>query len=433
MLLALAWIFPIRWDMTDDHRYSLNPATKALLRQAGKVHITSYLTGDLNSGFQRLSDELEATAREFHADYKTATVEGKAAQELQPILLHERTINGRSQQMEIYPYVDVTIGGKNLTIKLLHNQRGLSGEENINRSIEDLEYKLAEAVYTLTRDSANSHPVRIVTGADVASGEQRFEVDQFIMNGGRVLWALDGVQADRTMLAREGVSPVLAANESASEMLYHYGVRVEAGWIEDRQCMQYPYYFAPLLLTSQQSPITRNLGQTSTILTSPISVVGGEDGITKTILLASSTASRVRRAPGEIRLQDEDESTFRYAYVPAALALEGEFKSAFRHLGTKRDTSLPTRQIVVGTSSILQESLPGMNNEEFLQNALAWLADEDGLLELRNKVVQLRLLNDSRSHAHRQTIMTTAIALPIVLLAMVALISILTYKRRYTR
>ena len=436
VVLALVGVrmWPLRWDMTDDRRYSLNPATEALLEKSGKIEIESHLTGELNSGMRRLANAVEAMAEEMGARYsESENNEGLSKQGLQPIDLHERTQNGKSVQMEIWPYAVVRQGSKSEIVRLLHNQRGLSGEENINRSIENLEFGIAEAIYRLQTDSVNAARIRVVRGQDVPDEAARFELDQFIMDGGRVLWLVDGVEMQPQALTEQGASPVLSANDELREMLYRYGVRVEGGWIEDRQCVQYPYFFAPLLLTSQQSLITHNLGQVSTMMASPLSVVGTEDSIKREILLASSTASRVRRAPGEIRLQDQDETTFGYAYIPAAMSLEGEFPSAFRHLGSKRDKSVKTKMVIVGTSSILAPAVSGVNNEEFMENALFWLSDDEGLLELRNKVVQLRLLNDQRAHRYRTTIQVLAIAIPLVLLAMVAGIAMIAEKHRYVR
>lgn len=429
-MLALlgAWLRPFRLDLTDDKRYSLSPTTKALLRSTeGEIELTSYLLGDLNPSLRRLQRAVRATAEEMGATYREQVYTG-GREALRPTLIHERTQAGRSAQTEVYPYVRIVANGDTTWISLLHNQRGLSGEENLNRSIENLEFSFAQAL--LPRRERRE--VRILDGHDLQTREARAELDRYLMEGGRALLAIDGVQTQTDMLVQEGQAPVLAANEELREQLYHYGVRIEAGWIEDKQCIRPPYYFAPLLLTAQNSPITRNLGQVSTTMASPVTIVGGEDGIEKEVLLASSTASRVQRAPGMIIVGETDESSFRWAYIPVAVALEGELPSAFRHLGATRDKSVRTRLIVAGSSSLLREGMAGLSNDEFMQNALAWLADDEGLLSLRSRTVSLRLLNDERAYRHIGLIRTLAVAVPLLVLALLALICIIIHHKKYT-
>ena len=59
---AVAYLLPVRWDLTDDKRYSLSEASKQLLRNTDEtVHVTLFLDGDLNAGFRRLKKAAEET------------------------------------------------------------------------------------------------------------------------------------------------------------------------------------------------------------------------------------------------------------------------------------------------------------------------------------------------------------------------------------
>ena len=192
---------------------------------------------------------------------------------------------------------------------------------------------------------------------------------------------------------------------------------------------------------------------------SPIDAVGGEDGIDKRILLATSTASRVTATPGEVDLNDmnPDMEKFIYQYVPVAVSLEGSFPSAFAHRmmpdGIESDepirkTSVKTRQVVIGSGSILLNEtqkgqiLPmgydrysGMqfSNRDFVTNAVLWLTDSEGLISLREKSVALRLLNDKRAHDNRREIQSISIILPISILALIGGIVWIIRKRKYEK
>ena len=163
---------PVRWDMTDDKHYSLSEASKSLLRQTDEpIEVTLLLDGDLNAGFRRLKKATEETIaemdvyanltlREFYDRPQDArssgalhpSREGTELQDslgLRPIVIHEREQNGKTAQTTVYPYAIMQYKGKRAVVTLLKNTRGLSGEENLNASIEQLEFAFMEALHLL--------------------------------------------------------------------------------------------------------------------------------------------------------------------------------------------------------------------------------------------------------------------------------------------
>jgi ABC-2 type transport system permease protein len=275
------------------------------------------------------------------------------------------------------------------------------------------------------------------------------------------------------VLQSEGFTPIIALDLGLTEMFFKYGVRVNPSLVQDIQCLPIPvdvsndpqqpnfqpvpWTYAPLLLTSQGSPITRNMGQVMSTFVSPIDAVGGEDGIEKRILLATSTASRVTATPGEVNLNDmnPDMNQFVYQYVPIAVSMEGEFASAFAHRmipeGIQSDEAIrkqsaKTRQIVIGSGSILMNEtqkgqvLPmgydrysGMqfSNRDFITNAVLWLTDSEGLIGLREKNVVLRLLNDKRAHEKRTEVQLISAISPVAILLLIAGIVYIIRRRKY--
>lgn len=514
----------VRWDMTDDRRYSLSAPTKQLLsRLEQPVEITLYLTGDLNSGFLRLKKATEETVEEMgvYADIRFRVFdpeEESVPEQLQPIIIHERQKDGKTAQTTVYPYAGVRYGNRSAIVGLLKNNRGMSGEENLNISIENLEYAFAEAIHSLQQtetpriafleghgelpeenvfdiSTALSRYFQIDRGvlgddphvlddykaviiADPQSGfsdEDKYILDQYLMRGGRILWVLNGVKFSNQVLTDEGFTPVLPLDLNLTDMLFRYGVRVNPALLQDVQCLPIPvnvssdpqnpnlqpmpWYYAPLLLTSQVSPITRNVAQVSCTFASPIDVVGGEDGIRKEVLLATSSAGRLIATPAEVDLTDlnPDMQTFKYQFIPVAFALEGEFESVYAHrmvpkgINTHDATltkSVRTRQVVVSSGSIIRneiqqgQALPvgydrysGMQfgNRDFLTNAVLYLADDEGLIALREKTIALRLLNDKRAHDERTKIQIISTITPILLLVLTGVIFVLVRRKRYTR
>jgi ABC-2 type transport system permease protein len=295
------------------------------------------------------------------------------------------------------------------------------------------------------------------------------------MRGGAVLWVLNGVQLSEEILQKDGFTPILPLETGLTEMLFRYGVRVAPALVQDIQCLPIPvnvsaddehpnfqplpWTYAPLLLTSEGSPITKNMGQVMSTFASPIDAVGGDDGIEKRVLLATSTASRVTATPGEVNLSDmnPDMAEFRYQYVPVAVSLEGVFPSMFAHRmvpeGIETDEairkeSVKTRQIVAASGSIIlneiQKGQPlpmgydrysGMqfSNRDFIVNAFLWLTDAEGLISLREKSVALRLLNDKRAHEERMRIQLISTICPVAILALIGGIVFVIRRRKYER
>ena len=159
VLNAAAYLLPVRWDMTDDRRYSLSEASKTLLRNTdAPVGVTILLEGELNSGFRRLKKATEETLAEMavYADIKDLNdlkdpTTLKDSLGLRPIVIHEREQNGKTAQTMVYPYAVMTYKGRKAVVTLLKNTRGLSGEENLNASIEQLEFAFMEALHLLVQ------------------------------------------------------------------------------------------------------------------------------------------------------------------------------------------------------------------------------------------------------------------------------------------
>ncbi len=523
MVVVSRW--SVRLDLTEDHRYSLSEATKTLVKSIETpVEVRILLAGSLNPSFLRLANATEELLDEL-GRYGTISYSTAAPQKedkgvittLSPIVIHERRQQGKTVQTQVYPYAVVRTGSKEAVVPLLRNNRGLSGEENINISIEQLEFAFAEALQQLSQNenrkiafieghgelserevydlslnlaryyrvdrgtlTGNAQDIFPYDALIIASPQQpfteadKYQIDQYVMQGGRVMWLIDGVQFSEDILSTDGFTPVIQKDLNLQDLLFRYGVRITPTLLQDKQCLPIPvdvsndpsqpnfqpmpWYYAPLLLTSQQSPIGYNLGSVSAMFCSGIEMVGGDDGLRKEVLLATSSASRAITAPAEVDLSllEEDEQLFTHAYIPVAVLAEGSFPSLFQHRmapeGTipvkKHLTSKNTRQIVIACGSLARnewqqgQPLPlgydrytGMQfaNKDFLTNALLYLTDNTGVINLRQKDYTLRLINDRKAHQSRQLIQTATCVTPILLLIIIGLAVNITRKTKYNK
>ena len=515
-----------RWDMTDDKRYSISAPTKALLQDLdAPLTITLLLDGEMNAGFLRLQKATQELVEELGV-YAAKGYQLLGAPEqlttngygnLEPTVVHERTHKGQTAQTIIYPYAIVQYHDRSQVVTLLKNQRGLSGEENLNHSIENLEFAFAEAIRSLTQDTIekiafleghgelDEHDVydltqqlakyyqidrgtlgtvsgvlddyKAVIIADPQmpfSETDKYILDQYIMQGGRILWVVNGVRFSDDYLASEGYTPIIALDLNINDMLFRYGVRINHALVQDLQCLPVPvdvshdpnqpnwqpmpWTFAPLLLTSQVSPITRNVAQVTATMASAIDIVGEDDGIRKEVLLATSSASRLTSAPAKVDLSmGGDGEGFNQAFVPVAVSLEGVFPSIYAHLLPPQEVTLttpllreskPTRQIVVAAGSTIRndwqqgQPLPlgydrytqmQFGNRDFMVNAVLHLTDDQGWLQLRQKEFTLRLINDQRARQTRIVAQVISIVIPLALLAIVGGAMLILRRKRYVK
>jgi ABC-2 type transport system permease protein len=441
-----------------------------------------------------------------------------------PTAIYERDNEGKAIQKIVFPWIKISYGSKTVYVNLLKNIRGVSGEENLNISIENLEFELTDGIrramkttvskiafieghgelneaetYDISKslsryfqidrgvianDASILQPYKaiIIARPTVPFTEKdKFIIDQYIMQGGNVLWLVDGVRIARENLSVNGLSPAMELDINLSDQLFKYGVRINANLLQDVQCAQIPvniapkgakpqfesspWFFAPLLLTSYQHPITKNISEVRSEFTSSLDIVGENKEVRTALLLASSDNTHALATPATIDLgampNGTDKAYFNQAYLPVAVLLEGKFKSNFENRLTPEGLSgirqvlaqsKPAKQIVVADGDIIRNETNGIasdsttlplgfdrymnqqfGNREFIQNALLYLADDPKWLELRSRSLKLRLLNKQIISEQKLFWQITNIALPLLILVIVGLVYQNFRRRKYTK
>lgn len=543
-LIVLSSFFFFRIDLTSDKRYSISPRTKELMRAVdAPLDVTVYLTGDLNPGFLHLKkaavemlNELNIYSRKsvnirYQNPSDAASNEKREENYLRleqrgmtATSVYEKDKEGKSIQKIIYPWLEITYKGRTLPVSLLKNMRGLSGEENLNISIENLEFQLTDAIRQLTTTRVSKIAFleghgeltetetfdisralsryfqidRGVIGTDAGilndykaviiakpmsafPEKDKFVIDQYVMNGGRVLWLVDGVQVSARHFASMGQSPAIPLDLNLSDLLFRYGVRVNPVLLQDVQSTfipmnvapkgqpthfeLMPWVFSPLLLTSNNHVVTRNIPPVKAPFPSAIELVGDEKGISRELLIATSNNTHMLQTPQNISLAEmpdvKDNAYFNTGYVPVGAVLEGKFSSVFAHRMAPREIvnppvvlaqSKPTRQIFIACGDVIKNEVENqgdsiralplgfdrfMNqqfgNKEFIINSVLFLTDQDGWMDLRNRTVQLRLLNKKASAEERIQWQIINVVLPIILLIGIGFIYQVLRRRKYAK
>lgn len=411
-LIVLSHFFFFRIDLTSDKRFSISRQSKELMKSIkSPINVKLYLTGDLNPGFLRLKNSTVETLEELGKYSKSSVhittinpsdVESETERQayyenlekrgLKATTVYEKDNDGKAIQKIVFPWIEISFENKTIPVNLLNNNAMISGEENLNISIENLEFELTDAIrrllntavekiafleghgelseiqtfeaskslsryFQIDRGKIESNPsvlddykaVIIAKPTKPFSEKDKFVLDQYLMKGGSILWLIDGVQISEESFSTTGQSPAIPYDLNLDDLLFGYGVRINPVIVEDVQSTlipvnvapkgsrpQYepvPWIFSPLLLPSMHHPITKNLPPVEGNFVSIIDTVGNNKQIKKAFLLASSGTAHLLQTPASISLKEmpdvKDKNYFNSAFVPVAVSLEGTFQSAF--------------------------------------------------------------------------------------------------------
>ncbi|MFV0331867.1 MAG: gliding motility-associated ABC transporter substrate-binding protein GldG [Dysgonomonas sp.] len=537
--ILLYFIPNIRFDFSSDKRYTLSNYTKSILENIEKEqNINIYLTGNLNSGFQRLQDatnnlltdykrlannNINITYNNPDQENNPNTFDAMVDKGMPGIALNEMDREGKASRKIIYPYAQISNGKDILVVSLLKNIAGYTAEENINASIETLEFEFTDAIRLLNQESFksvafieghNEIPRTYVYDAEEALSKyyfvnrgqigndinilsdfsaiiiagpllkyteaEKYILDQYIMSGGRVLWLLDGTYYSHEELASKGFTASMKNDVNLDDILFSYGIRINSDLIQDMQCVStylmaddnsqsaamIPSFYQPLLLPSQDFPITKNIRDVKAGFASSIDIVNNSPDTKKAILLTSSANTHIVNVPEPIdfdieRIQKQPDY-FNQQFIPVAVSLEGIFNSGFQNrpipdsvnIGAYQplEKSKNTKMIVVSSSDIITNEIQGkgeasqvlpmgydrvsqqqFGNRDFIVNAVNWLTNNDELMALRTKKQQLYILNKKAAYENRDKYAIMNIGIPILFMSLIMGVAILYRRRKYEK
>ena len=411
-------------DLTKEKKYSINNATKNLLSNLDdKVEVQVFLTGNLSSGFKKLSlatEELLSNYRDVSNGklsfkfkrpgeglpdtIKAMLMDSLLGIGVKPFNNQLNREEGEKTEQTIYPAAIVRCKGKIKAIDLMSGKSGLDEESSLNFSEALLEFKFDDAIDKLTKKNhpiiaytvGNGEPYNptvedllttvsknyrtgivdlktsvlnadtikallIVKPSQTFTEKDKIKLDQYIMQGGKIIWFIDRLFAEFDSLLRSRTDFIaFDKNLELDDIFFKYGVRINSDLLQDLNCAKqplivgnsggqpqmeripFPYY--PLLSSPNGHPISRNLDNVLSTFPSSIDTVKAI-GITKTVLLATDTNSRKISTPNLVSLQNVgdkiDYRAYNKSFVPVAVLLEGKFNSLYANRLTQagKDTA----------------------------------------------------------------------------------------------
>ena len=287
------------------------------------------------------------------------------------------------------------------------------------------------------------------------SDKEKFVLDQFIANGGKTLWMLDNVQADQDSLNANGKMLAYPRDLNLTNLLFSYGIRINNTLIKDLYSAQIPvatgqvgnqpqfknleWFYHPLVGGNPNHPITKNNAPVRLQFANQIDTL--KNNIKKTPLLVSSLLTKKVGTPTFIALQSIAEEVVESDYKGGnqlfAVLLEGTFNSAYKNRIHPFNTPLFKGQSAENKMIVIADGDVGKNqllknkpydlaadkwtnqqfgNKDFLLNSVAYLLDDSGLINLRNKSLQIRMLDKQKAFKERTFWQFFNVILPLLLL-----------------
>ena len=448
---------------------------------------------------------------------------------LVPMRLRLVNDDAKSEQY-IFPYCEFNYRNEKVVVKLLENDvPNMNPELALNNSIALLEYKFSNAIQKLQTDrkpnivfteghselkpeetgdleqslrafynvgrinldSVAAIPfgnkqsqvdVLIIAKPKTAFSEKhKFQIDQYIMQGGKVMWLIDRLNADLAGMQQTGEMLPSDYPLNLEDQLFKYGCRIQPNMVLDMEATRIPlkvgavggspqldlfkWWYYPIVAPSSSHPIVKALDRVWLQFPSTVEPIKTKTEVQKTVLLASSKYSRTQFTPTRLNFEilryPEEKDKFNKGNQPLAVMLEGQFPSLYENRVTAEQLAVlqqlglqysplskNTKMLVVGDGDIARNEydsqksavLPlGYNrfekykfaNKDFLLNTVEYMLDDKGIIEARGKEIKLRLMDGERAKADATFFRSVNILLPLGLVALFGAFFLWRRRKKY--
>jgi len=540
----LSQYFNTYLDFTEEKRFTLTEPTKKLIKDVKNVvYIQVLLEGNFPSGFKRLQQSTKEILDQFNSengyieyefenpnegtvDVINARRKSYSEEGLIPTNLMVRSGSENKEQL-IYPYAIIKLGDRKISVNLLENAPDLDQESNLSNSISLLEYKLATAIQKVHYPEKKN--ILFTTGHGELAKEQtkslvsllnssynlawinldstfiikpeidlliiarpiipfteknKFVLDQYVMNGGKIIWLVDGLKMSLDSLSTRNEFIPEPLDLNLTDYFFKNGIRINSNLVLDLECSRipqvigrtgdkpqielFPWYYHPLIAPRSNHPIVSNIDRISLEFPSTIDTLKTKTDIKKTILLQSSQYSRYQTSPMKVGFEmmryKPDPDKFNRPNLPIGILLEGTFGSLFENrldedmnnilssIGIPFKTiSSPTSMLVVADGDVIKnlfdketgkfapigynkyEKATFNGNKDFILNSIEFMINQNNILTARTKEFKLRMLDKVKAEKDKLYWQSINIVLPIILIVLFGAINFYWRKKKFIK
>ncbi|HOZ30930.1 MAG TPA: gliding motility-associated ABC transporter substrate-binding protein GldG [Bacteroidales bacterium] len=536
-----------RLDLTKEKRFTITPISKTILAALDdKVYIEVYLESDdlpvelvrFRKVVKEFLDNFASYSNKVEVRFKNPFKEGDPEQNreiywqlynkgLNPTYVTQSNDGGVSEKM-VFAGAIVKYKEKEFPVNLINNN--VTGDEDyVGFSETELERDFIHAIWMLTSKSLQKiafleghnelteyQTYDIMTSLSkyyqidrvkmntvlnclddyacviIAKPEgyftekEKFILDQYIMQGGKVIWLIEWMHISMDSLSSKSKEMAMIRDINLDDQLFNYGVRINPDLIQDLRCLNIPvyvntvdgnpqfepkqWYFFPVIIpdTLLDHQLLKNLEPMRTHFVSSIDTVGENPNIKKTILLRTSKFSKSLVHPVEVDLEimrnEPEMATFNKPNMPVAVLLEGEFRSNFVNRLSNEfvdndefkfiEKSKPTKMIVISDGDFIRNEVrkigdkiqpyplgydkyyteqftPG--NTQFIVNCVNYLCADEDLISLRMREMKVRQLNESLVKQKMFLWVYINSFIPVLIIVMIGLMVLFMRKIKYDR
>lgn len=540
----LSQYFNTYLDFTEEKRFTLTEPTKKLIKDVKNVvYIQVLLEGNFPSGFKRLQQSTKEILDQFNSengyieyefenpnegtvDVINARRKSYSEEGLIPTNLMVRSGSENKEQL-IYPYAIIKLGDRKISVNLLENAPDLDQESNLSNSISLLEYKLATAIQKVHYPEKKN--ILFTTGHGELAKEQtkslvsllnssynlawinldssfiikpeidlliiarpiipfteknKFVLDQYVMNGGKIIWLVDGLKMSLDSLSTRNEFIPEPLDLNLTDYFFKNGIRINSNLVLDLECSRipqvigrtgdkpqielFPWYYHPLIAPRSNHPIVSNIDRISLEFPSTIDTLKTKTDIKKTIILQSSQYSRYQTSPMKVGFEmmryKPDPDKFNRPNLPIGILLEGTFGSLFENrldedmnnilssIGIPFKTiSSPTSMLVVADGDVIKnlydketgkfapigynkyEKATFNGNKDFILNSIEFMINQNNILTARTKEFKLRMLDKVKAEKDKLYWQSINIVLPIILIVLFGAINFYWRKKKFIK
>lgn len=528
----------IRWDITEEQRYSLAEVSVNTLSELnGPVEMDVYIEGEFPAEIRKFQQILRNRLIEMeqYSNYplRTIYIDPSKNAELRGELMRKRVVPIRVNiresatdvsQKQLFPVISIRAGDREQLVDVLKGSVLPNGEINFEKAEADLEYKIISAIRNLNKDRGslvawilghgemkledipadlgneiqNSYELGvydmranagqvispeisalIIAGPQSAFSERdKYELDQYLMRGGNIIWLLDMQEVDMDIYQKQSTLTLLRELNLDDFFLKH-GIKINYDLLQDLECEKIevfqegpsggkydalPWLFYPMHYSFPEHPISRNidavlLRYAGTIDTFSVS------GLTKEVFMASSPRSRILNGRQFVDLNNyltnpPPSQEFTQNSLITGLLVNGSYNSLFQGRSTSPvlmdslvkgppsepflDKSLSGSQgsmVIISDSDFLrQNSFRGKptpflpyDNKALIMNAMDFVTGDEALTQIRSKEIVTRRLDKDKIRENTTLIRIVNIALPLLLILIFAILRHWLRARQYRR
>lgn len=311
------------------------------------------------------------------------------------------------------------------------------------------------------------------------SETDKYKIDRYLVNGGSVLMCINLATGVLDSFQQTGSFNSMPVDLKLSDVLFQYGLRINPNIVADavdhefiplsssgkaEESMMYSWVYYPVLQSVGNHPISKNLDGVLGRFVSSIDINENNPEITKTLLLQTSKYAKTIPVPTPLTLtaaiEEINTDLFNKSHIPVAVLLEGNFTSAFNSRKPEEVTEMLAQKnlkhidktdksgklIVISDGDIFSNEFNGPNpldigqykfgnytydNKSFLLNCMAYLTNDNNLLEARSKSFISRILDPKRVEKERTQWQFVNIGVPAILIVIFGIVFFFIRNNKY--